>query len=73
MLQRQQSIKTIISYYTRNATSSGRGGALFPGAFHKDWMQHQHIFESLCNANNLSDEYKAYFLRLTPRAGELAF
>lgn len=66
-------MKTLISCFTRISNDSGRGRALFARAFGEDWIQHHTIFKRLSKAYLLKDEEKGDILRLTLRAGVLAF
>lgn len=66
-------MKTIISYFSKKTSHSGRGGALLTGAFDEDSVQHHTILDCLCATSSLSDEDKLEFRRVTPRSGATAF
>lgn len=68
-----QEITTIISIFGRRSGDAGNGGALFAGAFHEDWIQHERNLKRLSTAYQLTDEDKCQLIRLTCRGGPLAF
>lgn len=45
--QRQQEMKTLMSYFARGSNDTARGGTLFACAFDGYWVQHHSIFERL--------------------------
>lgn len=49
-------MKTIMFYMYKSNGDTGRGGALFAGAFDEDWVRQDKIFEWLSTAYLLSQE-----------------
>lgn len=66
-------MKTIRSFFSQTSNDSERGRTFFAGAFDDNSVQHHTIFQRLRDIYLPSEEQKRDFVRLTLRAGALAF